>query len=133
MNVADDDNQPEIKIFYCPFNAYHKLYDNRKLQFHIARCKDKRGKSLYHCKYFHPHIFTELPALYEHERTCERKTVKDEEDFEMVQQERNPSKTFCKYNYEHEFLSLADRETHEAVCPNKHEFERKFSQSQQVY
>jgi len=62
----------EVKLFVCPFNAYHKLYDHRKYQFHIARCKDRRGKSLFHCKYFHMHISTSIESLLQHETECDR-------------------------------------------------------------
>ena len=34
---------PNLKLFYCPFNPNHKTYDNRKHNFHVARCKDRRG------------------------------------------------------------------------------------------
>jgi hypothetical protein len=121
----------ELKIFLCPFNSYHKLYDNRKLTFHIARCKDRRGKSLYHCKYFHMHIFTDLHALFEHEATCDRQPPKSEASAlsptNEIEEERKPSATFCKYNCEHKFKTLEEREHHESICPNKQEFERKTS------
>ena len=50
-------------VFICPFNAYHKIFDHRKHMFHIARCKDRRGKSMFHCKYKHAHIYTSLELL----------------------------------------------------------------------
>lgn len=70
----------DIKIFVCPYNAYHKLYDNRKFTFHIARCKDRRGKSTFHCRYFHMHIFTSVEQLEQHELTCDRKPTKTESE-----------------------------------------------------
>lgn len=57
-------------VFVCPFNGYHKLFDYRKLQFHVAKCKDRRGKALYHCKYTHSHIHTSVDALLAHEAIC---------------------------------------------------------------
>lgn len=129
----------EIKIFTCPFNAYHKLYDNRKHQFHIARCKDRRGKSLYHCKFYHMHIYTTVQELLQHELTCERKPIKKEEENPVSElslldnKVRCPSATFCKYNYEHSYKTLEDREHHEKTCPNKVEMEFKLSQSESIY
>ena len=39
----------EVSAFTCPFNNYHKQFDRRKFLFHIARCKDRRGKTIYTC------------------------------------------------------------------------------------
>jgi hypothetical protein len=126
----------EIKIFLCPFNPYHKLYDNRKYQFHMARCKDRRGQSLYHCQYFHMHIFTKIETLLQHEITCDRRPIKSDISLDLLNRhtldnkERFPSATYCKYNYEHVFKTLADRELHEKSCPNRQEFEQKINISQ---
>lgn len=58
----------EIKAdFVCPFNAYHKLQDGRKLAFHIGRCKDRRGKTVYKCEYNFTHIFISPQAVVLHE------------------------------------------------------------------
>ena len=56
------------KVFLCPFNGYHKIFDGRKFQFHIARCKDRRGKSVFHCQYYHGHIYIDLQELLKHEQ-----------------------------------------------------------------
>ena len=58
------------KVFLCPFNHYHKSYDYRKHKFHIARCKDRRGKTIYPCKYFPGHIFIKVEELIQHEKEC---------------------------------------------------------------
>ena len=99
-------------VFICPFNAYHKIFDHRKHMFHIARCKDRRGKSMFHCKYKHAHIYTSLELLLQHEQTCDCKT-EERQDALMIDQERHPSATYCKFNFEHCFRSLADRDSHE--------------------
>ena len=126
-----------IKIFVCPFNPYHKLYDNRKFTFHIARCKDRRGKSTFHCRYFHMHIFTNEEQVEQHELTCDRKPLKSESEFNFTQPQiqgtRMPSQTFCKYNCEHVFKTLEDREHHEETCPDKGAMEVKLNKAAQVY
>ena len=55
-------------VFMCPFNNYHKSYDYRKHKFHIARCKDRRGKSIYTCQYFPGHIYIKVEDLIQHEK-----------------------------------------------------------------
>lgn len=87
---------------------------------------------MYHCQYFHQHIFTSVDDLLAHEATCERKPVKREEGLELAgngvgSNERAPSVTYCKFNWEHSFRSLAEREVHEQVCPNRREFEAKIA------
>lgn len=132
-NLPQMQPEDDIKIFTCPFNGYHKLFDKRKHQFHMARCKDRRGKSLYNCKFYHMHIYTSIEELLQHEVTCDRKPLKVEEDQmildPVVQEERFPSATYCKYNYEHVFKTMGDREFHEMNCPNKAEMEVKLSVS----
>ena len=125
----------DIKVFLCPFNPYHKLYDFRKHQFHIARCKDRRGKSLFHCRYHHSHTYTSVHELLQHELTCERKPIKLEdeltttEELEPLQkdEERLPSVTYCKYSWEHAYKTIPEREMHEKTCPNRVEMEFKMS------
>jgi len=55
-------------VFLCPFNGYHKMFDQRKFQFHVARCKDRRGKQVFNCQYYHAHIYTSLQSLLQHEK-----------------------------------------------------------------
>jgi hypothetical protein len=126
-------SEEEIKVFLCPFNPYHKSIDNRKNQYHIARCKDRRGKSLYHCRHFQQHCFTDLQQLTDHEATCDRQLPKQEESPFAPPQTREPTATYCKYNHEHTYRTLADREAHEQVCPNKTAFELNMNKSQQIY
>ena len=68
-NPTAEQNQNASKVFICPFNGYHKIFDFRKFQFHIARCKDRRGKSVFHCQYYHGHIYVDLQELLKHEKT----------------------------------------------------------------
>ena len=109
-------------FFKCPFNPYHKFYDERKYTKHVARCKERLGKSMYHCQYFNLHIFTSKEDLLAHEATCDNKPVKLEEELHGIgagSKERTPSVTYCKFNYEHSFRSLAKRSVHEQLCPNR--------------
>ena len=55
-------------VFLCPFNAYHKMPDYRKLQFHISRCGDRRGKSVYRCEHNQAHLFICPQSLVMHEQ-----------------------------------------------------------------
>jgi len=130
------------KVFACPFNGYHKMYDLRKFQFHVARCKDRRGKTVWHCNYNINHIFTDQRALHDHEKICDKKIYakseseageetaddKKEPDFD-----RKPSQCFCAYNCEHAFKTIKEREHHEQVCPNKTEVLKRDAKCQGVY
>ena len=69
MNPLDENDPSAIgRVFLCPFNNYHKAYDYRKHKFHIARCKDRRGKTIYTCQYFPGHIFIRAHDLIQHEK-----------------------------------------------------------------
>ena len=114
----------DVKVFVCPFNAYHKLISSRKYQFHRARCKDRRGKSVYHCKHMSAHIFTTPEDLAHHELECEHRNPAKDEDIPECQ-ERQPSQTYCAYNCMHEFTTLEARRTHEETCPDRDQFESK--------
>lgn len=59
--------EPVKNPFVCPFNAYHKLIDARKLAFHIGRCGDRKGKDVYRCQYNQGHIFICEKKLIDHE------------------------------------------------------------------
>jgi len=59
---------PQEKVFTCPFNGYHKQFDYRKHQFHIARCKDRRGKTVYTCEFYPQHIYIRVEDLIAHEK-----------------------------------------------------------------
>lgn len=107
----------------CPFNSYHKQFDRRKFLFHIARCKDRRGKTVYSCQYSSEHIFISIDKLIEHEKTeCPKRPIKIETTQEEIQLEdedlgekdldlagvskRQPAVCYCQYNVEHAFKTL---------------------------
>ena len=51
--------ESENPMLLCPFNAYHKLPDCRKYAFHVSRCGDRRGKSVYRCTHNQAHIYVD--------------------------------------------------------------------------
>ena len=130
------------KVFPCPYNAYHKMYDLRKFQFHVARCKDRRGKTVWNCQYSINHIFIDQRALHDHEKICEKRffakseSGADEEtadDKKESDVDRKPTQCFCAYNCEHVFKTLKERAAHEESCPNKSEVLRRDGKCQAVY
>ena len=64
----DNMSEPTGITFLCPFNNYHKQFDRRKFLFHIARCKDRRGKTVYSCQYSSEHIYISIDKLIDHEK-----------------------------------------------------------------
>lgn len=69
------------------------------------------------------------------------KSEKNIDSFNLETQERiiaeaqirQPSCTYCRYNVDHAFKTLKDRETHEEVCPDRAAYERKNSQTTEIY
>ena len=66
--MTEVEDSVSSKVFTCPFNGYHKSFDYRKHKFHIARCKDRRGKTIFNCQYFPGHIYTSVEQLLDHEK-----------------------------------------------------------------
>ena len=67
MQIEDSGLYGE-KEFICPFNSYHRAFDSRKHKYHISRCKDRRGKTIYACVFFSGHIYVKVQDLIEHEK-----------------------------------------------------------------
>jgi hypothetical protein len=118
----------ESKIFICPFNQYHKLQEYRKWQFHITRCGDRRGKTVYACQYNTGHYFCDISRLIEHEAECEYRgkfrTRFDNTDPEIAKN-RAPLECYCAYDVEHKFTTIQDKLDHEMECPKREEHDRK--------
>ena len=66
--TTEGSSKADSKIFLCPFNAYHKLPDYRKWQFHVGRCGDRRGKNVFRCNFNQSHMFTDPQRLVIHEQ-----------------------------------------------------------------
>lgn len=62
------DARPSIML--CPYNAHHKIENKRdKFKFHVAKCKERCGRSLYICKFDTSHMFTDSKSMISHELT----------------------------------------------------------------
>lgn len=124
-------SETQTRIFICPFNQYHKLMEYRKWSFHITRCGDRKGKTVYSCQYQSSHYFTDISALMEHEAECEfRKTQKtrfDNADPEVAKS-RPPIAVYCKYDVGHVFQNIDDCNDHMKECPKREEFMKKAEQ-----
>ena len=124
---SETSNSNQGLMLLCPFNAYHKMPDYRKLQFHVSRCVNI---SL---------IFLERNSSDEGalnlkcERNIESFNQETQERIIAEAQIRLPSCTYCRYNVDHSFKTLKDRETHEELCPDRAAYERKNSQTSEIY
>jgi len=76
-----------MTMFMCPFNSYHKMPDFRKLQFHISRCGDRRGKNVYRCNHNQGHLFICPQSLVMHEQRCEQNPQRNSSDDSCVKSE----------------------------------------------
>lgn len=68
-----------------------------------------------------------------YERNIESFNQETQERIIAEAQIRLPSCTYCRYNVDHSFKTLKDRETHEELCPDRAAYERKNSQTNEIY
>eukprot|EP00347_Sterkiella_histriomuscorum_P017662 403348480 len=129
--------------FICPFNAYHKQPDARKLTHHVQRCGDRKGKVVYTCQFNSSHIYITALEIVKHEQYCELRPKEENDDCKILVEpnitekdqiaqlqvkasKRRPTCAYCKYNVQHVFKTIEERDFHEELCNDKQDYDANY-------
>lgn len=105
----------------------------------MARCGDRRGKQVFHCKYHPEHLFITVPQLLAHEKECPNRKPDADESMEVDadgnqdQQMRAPTVVYCSFDVNHFFKDKESRDEHEQTCDKRKDYLAKHNHAQSVY